>query len=69
MTPSALMPVTTAMESLHPPGCVGIVNVNVEPAPNSLFTQIFPPWSSMNFRQRVSPSPAIMFAGRYSDAI
>jgi len=29
--------------------------VNVEPAPSRLFTQIRPPCSSMNFRQRVSP--------------
>jgi hypothetical protein len=33
------------------------VNVNVEPAPTWLFTQIRPPWSWMNFRQRVSPRP------------
>jgi hypothetical protein len=38
---------------------VGIVNVNVEPAPSWLFTQIRPPCSSMNFRHRVSPSPSL----------
>ena len=27
------------------------------PRPTSLFTQIRPPWSSTNFRHRVSPSP------------
>ena len=35
----------------------GIVNVNVEPTPTWLVTQILPPCSSMNFRHRVSPSP------------
>jgi hypothetical protein len=34
----------------------GSVNVNVEPAPTRLFTQILPPWSSMNFRESASPS-------------
>jgi hypothetical protein len=33
------------------------VNVKVEPTPSWLFTQIFPPWSSTNFRHKVSPSP------------
>ena len=36
---------------------IGIVNVNVEPSPTWLLTQIFPPWSSTNFRHRVSPKP------------
>jgi|SoiMetStandDraft_2_1073263.scaffolds.fasta_scaffold240997_2 hypothetical protein len=31
--------------------------MNVEPTPIWLFTQIFAPWSSMNFRHKVSPSP------------
>jgi hypothetical protein len=31
--------------------------VKVDPTPNSLFTQIRPPCSSMNFRQSVSPNP------------
>src|SRR5262249_37606703 len=35
----------------------GIVKVNVEPTPSSLLTQIRPPCSSTNFRQRVSPNP------------
>ena len=35
----------------------GSVKVNVEPAPSWLFTQIRPPWSSTNFRERASPSP------------
>ena len=35
----------------------GIMNVNVEPWPNWLLTQILPPCSSTNFRHRVSPSP------------
>src|SRR4030095_13127823 len=33
------------------------LKVNVEPTPNSLFTQIRPPCSSTNFRHRVNPSP------------
>ncbi len=41
----------------HSAWCTGIVNVNVEPTPTWLFTQIRPPWSSMNFRHRVNPSP------------
>ena len=42
----------------------GIVNVNVEPTPTLLFTQILPPCSSTNFRHKVSPSPvpSIFFA-------
>ena len=35
----------------------GSVNVKVEPRPGSLCTQILPPWSSTNFRERASPSP------------
>ena len=31
--------------------------MNVEPWPISLCTEILPPWSSMNFRERASPSP------------
>jgi hypothetical protein len=34
----------------YSPRRTGIVNVNVEPSPTWLFTQIRPPWSSMNFR-------------------
>jgi len=41
----------------HSPRRAGIVNVNVEPIPTWLLTQIRPPWSSTNFRHRVSPSP------------
>src|SRR6266545_5223585 len=44
-------------QSTHPSRCTGIVNVNVEPCPTWLWTRILPPWSSMNFRQRVRPSP------------
>jgi hypothetical protein len=43
--------------SAHSPRRTGIVNVNVEPMPTWLVTPILPPWSSMNFRQSVSPSP------------
>ncbi len=35
----------------------GSVNVKVEPCPAWLFTQIRPPWSSMNFRESASPRP------------
>src|SRR5262249_10528950 len=35
----------------------GSVNVNVDPTPTWLFTQIRPPCSSMNFRDSASPSP------------
>jgi hypothetical protein len=38
-------------------GRIGIVNVNVEPASTWLSTQILPPCSSMNFRDRARPSP------------
>src|SRR6266404_2861884 len=38
-------------------GRTGSVKVKVEPWPTSLCTQILPPWSSMNFRERASPSP------------
>jgi hypothetical protein len=31
----------------------GIVNVNVEPTPIWLFTQVLPPWSSTNFRHEL----------------
>ena len=43
--------------SPHSPRWIGSVNVNVEPAPSWLFTQIRSPWSSTNFRHRVNPSP------------
>jgi hypothetical protein len=36
---------------------IGSVKVKVEPRPTSLRTQILPPWSSTNFRERASPSP------------
>src|SRR5215471_14515461 len=36
---------------------VGNVNVNVDPSPDWLLTQIRPPCSSMNFRDRASPRP------------
>src|SRR2546422_980769 len=38
------------------PASLGL-DLNVEPTPTWLVTQIFPPCSSTNFRQRVSPSP------------
>src|SRR6266446_1935687 len=38
-------------------GLTGSVKVKVEPRPTSLCTQILPPWSSMNFRERASPRP------------
>ena len=41
----------------HSPLPTGSVKVKVEPVPGSLFTQILPPWSSMNFRERASPRP------------
>src|SRR5215468_2186338 len=40
---------------------IGSVNVNVDPLPTSLSTQIRPPWSSMNFRESASPSPVLFF--------
>src|SRR5262245_49045038 len=48
----------------HSPSRLGSENVNVEPTPSWLFTQIRPPWSSTNFRHRVSPRPvpSIFFA-------
>src|SRR5215470_6319108 len=38
--------------------------VNVEPIPNSLLTQVRPPWSSTNFRHKMSlsPVPSTFFA-------
>ena len=39
------------------PRRTGSVNVNVEPCPTPLFTQIRPPCSSMNLRESASPSP------------
>src|SRR5262249_50874842 len=61
-------PVTTKRpeRTLRPSWCLtrparvsycGTVNVNVEPFPTWLLTQIVPPCSSMNFRDRASPSP------------
>jgi hypothetical protein len=47
----------TVAGSAHSSRRTGSVNVNVEPAPAWLFTQIFPPWSSMNLRERARPSP------------
>ncbi len=47
----------TVAGSAHSSRRTGSVNVNVEPCPTWLFTQIRPPWSSMNFRERASPSP------------
>src|SRR4029453_6436876 len=41
----------------YSPRCAGIANVNVEPAPTWLVTQILPPCNSMNFRHKVSPRP------------
>jgi len=40
----------------------GSVNLNVEPAPTWLFTQILPPWSSMNLRERAAGRVALTFA-------
>ena len=36
---------------------IGSVKAKVEPLPTSLLTQIFPPCSSMNFREIARPSP------------
>jgi hypothetical protein len=36
---------------------LGNVKRKVEPSPSLLSTQMRPPWSSMNFRERASPSP------------
>ena len=47
----------TVAGSAHFSRRTGSVNVNVEPTPTALVTQIFPPWSSMNFRESASPSP------------
>src|SRR5262245_34935594 len=41
----------------HASGRPGSVKVNVEPAPSWLWTQIRPPCSSTNFRDRAKPSP------------
>src|SRR5213078_3771157 len=41
----------TVAGSAHSSRRTGSVNVNVEPCPAWLFTQIRPPWSSMNFRE------------------
>src|SRR5258705_6311441 len=38
-------------------GRTGSVKVKVEPWPISLCTEIWPPWSSINLRERASPSP------------
>src|SRR5215831_1609247 len=43
--------------SAHSPWPTGRVNVNVDPSPDWLVTQIRPPCSSMNFRESASPSP------------
>src|SRR5262249_31616883 len=44
-------------ESAHASRWIGSVNVNVEPFPSWLFTQIRPPCNSMSLRARASPSP------------
>ena len=35
----------------------GNVKENVEPVPTVLLTEIFPPWSSINFREMARPRP------------
>src|SRR5262245_8603079 len=40
---------------VYSPRRAGIGNVNAEPTPSSLFTQIRPPWSSTNLRHKVEP--------------
>ena len=47
----------TVAGSAHSSRRTGSVKVNVEPSPTWLFTQIRPPWSSMNFRESASPRP------------
>src|SRR5258708_24262732 len=47
----------TVARSAHSSRRTGSVNVNVEPCPTWLFTQIRPPWSSSNFRESTSPRP------------
>ena len=41
----------------HPSRVTGNTNVNAEPLPTSLSTQILPPCSSMNLRQSAKPRP------------
>jgi hypothetical protein len=41
----------------HSPQRIGSLNVKVEPTPTWLVTQIRPPCSSTNFRERARPSP------------
>ena len=48
---------TLVAGSAYSPRRTGSVNVNVDPCPTSLFTQIRPPCSSMNFRERANPRP------------
>jgi hypothetical protein len=52
-----LVVVLDYQDSLASHGLTGSVKVKVEPRSSSLCTQILPPWSSMNFRERVNPSP------------
>src|SRR5215467_12398418 len=44
--------------SVHSAWPTGRVNVNVDPSPDWLLTQICPPCSSMNFLDKASPPPA-----------
>jgi len=47
---------------------LGMVNVKVDPMPTWLWTRIRPPWSSMNFRHRVRPSPVPSFLDHKEEA-
>ena len=44
-------------ETAQPPWRTGSVNVNVDPLPISLATQMRPPCNSTNFRHSARPSP------------
>src|ERR1700687_1316720 len=52
-----LVVVLNDQDQLAGHGRTGSVKVNVEPTPTWLVTQIRPPCSSMNYRERASPSP------------
>ena len=54
---TAARPELGLTELAHPSRRTGNVKVKVEPRPISLVTQMRPPWSSMNLRERASPSP------------
>jgi hypothetical protein len=54
---SSIKPVESSVFQLGGDDLSGKVNLNVEPLPTSLSTQIFPPCSPTNFLAKVNPSP------------